>query len=97
MNSTRYLLPLSAALVCLAAQAAAPSTDIPAAVMNVAKAQITSGTLRAPIRYLAATLVDAAARSSLDARQRGGSVPLPATALCSGVGWRRRSIDLGRK
>ena len=50
----RSALAVSCALLAnLTAQAAAPSFDIPAAVSKVAKAEITSATLRAPIRYLA--------------------------------------------
>jgi len=47
------LVILGAILHFNSAQAAAPSYDIPAEVAKVAKAQITAGALRAPIRFLA--------------------------------------------
>jgi Zn-dependent M28 family amino/carboxypeptidase len=54
MNAFRLRVPALAALLsAVAAQAAAPSTDIPAAVARVAQAHITPATLRAPIRILA--------------------------------------------
>ena len=54
MNAFRLRVPALAALLsAVAAQAAAPATDIPAAVTKVAQAHITPATLRAPIRILA--------------------------------------------
>ncbi len=49
---------LAAALSIAVAQAAAPSYDIPAHVEATAKAQITQGSLEAPIRFLADDLLE---------------------------------------
>jgi Zn-dependent M28 family amino/carboxypeptidase len=49
----KSLLAAAAAIGLATAAAAAPNVDIPAAVSAVAKAQITQGTLEAPIRFLA--------------------------------------------
>lgn len=54
-----FLAAATAAILSIAvAQAATPSFDIPASVESTAKAQITAGSLEAPIRYLADDLLE---------------------------------------
>jgi len=53
MNLKPFTGAVALATLIASVQAATPSTDIPAGVDAVAKAQITTSTLRAPIRYLA--------------------------------------------
>ena len=52
------ILAMFAALAVATAEAASPSYDIPANVEAIAKAQITPGSLEAPIRYLADDLLE---------------------------------------
>jgi Zn-dependent M28 family amino/carboxypeptidase len=52
------ILVASAAIATVSARAAAPSYEIPANVEATAKAQITQGSLEAPIRYLADDLLE---------------------------------------
>ena len=71
------LTAVAAILAAVSVRAAAPSTDIPANVDAVAKAEITASALRAPVRFLAsdelegrgpATRGDALARLYLSAQ-----------------------------
>src|SRR5262245_7636488 len=77
MNMKPLAGAVALAVLVVSVQAAAPSTDIPAKVDAVAKAEITAGALRAPIRFLAsdelegrgpATRGDALARLYLSAQ-----------------------------